>query len=83
MPENLQKRVPFLATRQGRRGRGEIILAGYFGRRSDMMVHHLKEMSPECGTQAVPKEDRVYFTPDTLDNAKEKGFTPCKLCIKN
>ena len=28
----------------------------------------------------VKKEDRVYFTPDTLDNAKSKGFVTCRHC---
>ena len=61
----------------------KIILAGYFGKRSDMIVHHLKYMKPACDIQEVSKEDRMYFTPDTLVNAKEKGFTSCRFCIRN
>jgi len=56
-------------------------LAGCFGKKSNMIVHHLAEMKPECKIHPVNKEDRVYFTPDTLENAKGKGFTPCKHCI--
>ena len=39
------------------------------------------EMKPECRTHLVPKDGLVYFTPGTLDNAKEKRFVPCKYCI--
>ena len=57
-----------------------IILAGYFGKKSDMIVHHLAERKPECEINFVKKEDRVYFTPDTLENARKKGFTSCRYC---
>jgi hypothetical protein len=56
-------------------------LAGYFGKKSDMIVHHLAEMKPDCHIHPITKDDRTYFTPDTLENAKEKGFVPCKYCI--
>ncbi|WP_420544610.1 hypothetical protein [Nitrosopumilus sp.] len=39
-----------------------------------MIVHHLKYMKPACGIQEVSKEDRMYFTPDTLVNAKKKDL---------
>ncbi len=55
-------------------------LAGYFGKRSDMIVHHLAEMKPKCRIYPVKKEDKTYFTPDTLENAKSKGFVPCPHC---
>ena len=55
-------------------------LAGYFGKKSDMIVHHLAEMRPECCIHSVKKDDREYFTPDTLENAKSKGFAPCHHC---
>ena len=58
----------------------EMILAGYLGKKSDMIVHHLAEMKPECHIHPVKKEDRIYFTPDTLENAKNVGFIPCKHC---
>jgi len=56
-------------------------LPGYFGKKSDMIVHHLAEVRPQCCIYPVKKEDKTYFTPDTLMNAKNKGFTPCKHCI--
>ena len=56
-------------------------MAGYFGRKSDMIVHHLAQKKPECGLYPTKKEDRVYFTPDTLKSAKELGFIPCMYCI--
>ncbi len=49
-------------------------LAGYFGKKSDMIVHHLAEMRSECHIHPVKNDDRTYFTPDTLDNAKNRGF---------
>ena len=58
-----------------------MVLAGYFGKKSDMIVHHLAVMKPDCKIRPVKKEDRVYFTPDTLENAKNQGFVSCKYCI--
>ena len=58
----------------------EMILAGYLGKKSDMIVHHLAEMKPECHIHPVKKEDRIYFTPDTLENTKNMRFIPCKHC---
>ena len=57
-------------------------LSGYFGKKSDMFVHHLAEMKPECRIYPVKKEDKTYFTPDTLQNAKSKGFIPCQHCCR-
>ena len=55
-------------------------LAGYFGEKSDMIVYHLAEMKSECYIHPVKKEDRSYFTPDILENAKSRGFVPCQYC---
>ena len=70
----------FLCCFQQTDRKGWIILAGYFGKKSDMIVHHLAERKPECCIEFVKKEDRVYFTPDTLENARNKGFVPCGYC---
>ncbi len=47
-----------------------------------MIVHHLEMMKPECKIYYIKKEDRIYFTPDSIENAKGKGFVLCKYCIK-
>jgi len=49
-------------------------LSGYFGKKSDMFVHHLAEMKPEYCIHPVKKEDKTYFTPDTLQMLKAKGL---------
>ena len=57
-----------------------MILVGYFGKKSDMIVCHLAEMKLECHIHPVKREDRSYFTPDTLENAKSREFVPCQYC---
>ena len=55
-------------------------MAGYMGDKASMTVHHLARMSPECRIYDVKKENRVYFVPDTLDQAKKEGFVKCEQC---
>jgi len=40
-------------------------------------------MKEECQIVNIGLKDKQYFTPDTLENAKAKNFSPCKLCIGN
>ena len=49
-------------------------MAGYMGDKASMIAHHLAKMSPECRIYYVKKENRIYFVPDTLDQAKKEGF---------
>ena len=58
-----------------------IILPGYLGNKSDMIVHHLAEMMPNCKIYEVKFDDKIYFTPDTLDQAEKEGFASCKYCV--
>ena len=55
-------------------------MAGYMGDKASMIVHHLAMMSPECRIYDVKKENRIYFVPDTIDQAKKEGFATCKQC---
>ena len=55
-------------------------MPGYLGNKSDMTVHHLAAMKVKCGIYYIKKEFRVYFTPDTLEQAKKENFVPCILC---
>lgn len=57
-------------------------MAGYLGNKSDMKVHHLAAMTPDCEIYYIRKEDRAYFVPDMLEQAIKEKFTPCEHCIK-
>ena len=59
-----------------------LIMAGYLGNKSDMIVHHLATMIPECKIYYVKKEDKTYFVPDILEEAIKEKFTPCEHCLK-
>lgn len=56
-------------------------MPGYFAKKSDEIVHHLGALKKECSIYPVQKEDKVYFMPDSLENALSQKFTPCKYCI--
>ncbi|MCE2505603.1 MAG: hypothetical protein J4F36_03850 [Nitrosopumilaceae archaeon] len=57
-------------------------MAGYMGDKADMIVHHLAAMSSDCRIYHVKKENRLYFVPDTLDQARKENFGTCKYCNK-
>ena len=57
-------------------------MPGYFARKSDGIVHHLATAKPECKLYSIDKNDKVYFTPDSLENALSQKFISCKHCIK-
>jgi hypothetical protein len=56
-------------------------LPGYLGNKSDMVVHHLAKMAPNCRIYEIKIGDKMYFTPDTLEQAGEEGFASCKHCV--
>lgn len=56
-------------------------MPGYLGDEKMMIVHHLGNKQNECDIYNVEKKKRQYFTPDTLEIAKNNEFTPCKHCI--
>ena len=55
-------------------------MPGYLGDRESMVVHNLADMKPECNIYNVQKQNKQYFTPDTIENAQKAGFSPCKFC---
>ena len=57
-------------------------MAGYLGNKSDMIVHHLATMVPNCKIYYVKKEDKVYFVPDILEEAIKEKFNVCRHCLK-
>jgi hypothetical protein len=58
-------------------------MPGFLGDKQNNIVHHLANMKEECQIVNIGLKDKQYFTPDTLENAKAKNFSPCKLCIGN
>jgi hypothetical protein len=55
-------------------------MAGYMGDKSSMIVHHLAMISQDCRIYYIKKEARLYFVPDTLDQARKENFVPCRHC---
>jgi hypothetical protein len=60
-----------------------ISMAGYLGDKQTTLVHHLANMKKECKIVEMKLQDRQYFTPDTLENAKSMNFSSCMWCIGN
>ncbi len=58
-------------------------MPGYLGNKSDSQVHHLAAMTQDCKIVEIKKLDKVYFVPDTINQAIIEKFTQCKHCIKN
>ena len=58
-------------------------MPGYLGNKSDSQVHHLVAMTQDCKIFEIKKLDKVYFVPDTINQAITEKFTQCKHCIKN
>ena len=58
-------------------------MAGFLGDKQTTLVHHLANMKKECKIVEMKLQDRQYFTPDTLENAKSMNFSSCIWCIGN
>ena len=58
-------------------------MAGFLGDKHTTLVHHLANMKKECKIVEMKLQDRQYFTPDTLENAKSMNFSSCMWCIGN
>ena len=58
-------------------------MAGFLGDKQTHLVHHLANMKKECKIVEMKLQDRQYFTPDTLENAKSMNFSSCMWCIGN
>ena len=56
-------------------------MAGFLGDKLSHIVHHLGNMKQECKIVDIKLNQRQYFTPDTIDNAKSMHFSSCKWCI--
>ncbi|MFB5602770.1 MAG: hypothetical protein ACE5Q8_07820 [Nitrosopumilus sp.] len=51
------------------------------GDKASMIVHHLAQMTTDCRIYYIKKENRLYFVPDTVDQAIKEKFVPCTSCI--
>lgn len=58
-------------------------MPGYLGNKSDGIVHHLAVMTSNCKIVEIKKPNKVYFVPDTIEQAIREKFIRCKNCIKN
>lgn len=55
----------------------------FFGEKNKMIVHDLNKIKSECDASFVKKNDRKYFTPDTLAQAEKEGYSRCTSCLGN
>ena len=60
-----------------------ITMPGYLGNKSDMTVHHLALMKPECKIYDVKKKDSVYFVPDLPGRQKERDSARAYTALAN
>ena len=58
-------------------------MAGFLGDKQTTLVHPLANMKKKCKILEMKLQDRQYFTPDTLENAKSMNFSSCIWCIGN
>ncbi len=56
-------------------------MPGFLGNTHMNIVHNLANMKAKCDIYHIEMKNRVYFTPDTLENAKSKNFIPCEFCL--
>jgi len=57
-------------------------MAGYLENKSDMIVHHLATIIPNCEIYYAKKEDKTCFVPDMFEEAIKEKFTPYLQCCK-
>ena len=57
-------------------------MAGYLGNKSDMTVHHLAVMTSDCRIVEIKKQDKVYFVPDTIEQATTEKFSNVRIVLK-
>jgi hypothetical protein len=56
-------------------------MSGFLGDGANNIVHDLANKKTKCKIYRIEMKNRIYFTPDTLDNAKSKNFVPCEFCF--
>ena len=55
-------------------------MPGYLGDKKLMKVHDLSKMKKQCNIFEIKIHNRQYFTPDSLKNAVNQNYNPCKFC---
>ena len=51
-------------------------MPGFLGDKQTNVVHHLANMKKDCKIVDVKINDKQYFDPDTLENAKRTELVP-------
>lgn len=53
----------------------------HLGNKNTKEVHDLNNKKPNCQINEIKREHRIYFNPDTLDQAHRQGYDNCAWCI--
>ena len=56
-------------------------MSRYLGNKNEMEVHDLQYKQTACQIEKIKPEHKVWFTPDTLEEAHKKGYDNCHWCI--
>lgn len=54
----------------------------FLGNKADKIVHDLWNERPLCELWRLERNERAYFIPDTVAEARAQGFAICPHCIK-
>lgn len=55
----------------------------WLGDKRVMVVHNLDATAPECGIdELMASEQFLSFGPDELAEARNRGFHPCRHCVR-
>lgn len=55
----------------------------FLGNRNTKEVHDLMRETTNCQISDILPQHKVYFTPDTLEEAHQNGYDNCHWCIGN
>lgn len=55
----------------------------YLGNKNNKEVHDLDNEKPSCQIKEIKDTNKVYFTPDTLEQSYKEGYDNCAWCIGN
>jgi hypothetical protein len=54
----------------------------WLGDKRSMIVHDLDNVSEACGIDDLLKSEQfLAFAPDTLAEARNRGYSPCRHCV--
>ncbi len=53
----------------------------FIGNKTTKTVHDTVMEKYECLIDEIPANQILTFSPDTLDEAKAQGYSPCEFCL--